>query len=422
MTVYFKKLLSVLSCIILVLSCTSVSFGSQNKEFKSIDALATYAVESNSNIMLYDENGKIINEIHSDGVKVFFIYDPKTKRIKEIRNTNNVREILDYSSCDVDGTLTISIYYNNELVTNKFENDISEFLNKKTKIEANSDTTIIKKAAEGTLYQSNSISVPLENTLTATPTPTPYEDYIVNGRNMNSLCPSIWTVAVGQDKFGRNSSTNLTAAQIQSFLVNKNSVLQNQIEVWAKNSSGNVYDTGRRVYPNQVIDKASKDWCINPKVILATLQKEQGLISVIHPGDPNYPYSARAFYFAMGYGATDGGDINSYTGFDTQVDGGTHLFLTLWNEGYYKGVNGFPFKMTGINYGLIKTFNGVTYTNYIYIKDCGTYALYRYTPHTFDVKLTPAPYFDSGNYLLLTCMKVFWPGNSSSNYQGANWN
>jgi hypothetical protein len=140
--------------------------------------------------------------------------------------------------------------------------------------------------------------------------------FYTGGYNLSNMLPSIWTVAMGNDKFGR-PGTAMTKTDIQNFLVSKNSVLKNPIQVWAVNSSGTVYNTGRVVTPSEVIDNASVTWSINPKVIIATIQKEQGLITATS-GDPK----SRSFYFCMGYGATDSGDINAYTGFDTQVDGG----------------------------------------------------------------------------------------------------
>lgn len=242
---------------------------------------------------------------------------------------------------------------------------------------------------------------------------TQYEDYIINGRNMNSLAASVWAVAIGSDRFVRYSSTNLTATQIQDFFVSKNSILKNQIQIWAKNTSGVVYDTGRSVYPNQVIDTASKNWSINPKVIIATMQKEQSLVT------GSFSNNSSHFYGAMGYGDCYGTD----SGFDTQVDRGTHLFLTLWNAGYSKGQSAFPYLMkkgtfydqyASLNNDQNITYSGVTYKNYIWVKDCGTYALYSYTPWTS----TFSGGFDSGNYLFLTCMRTYWPGN----YNGVDWN
>ena len=97
----------------------------------------------------------------------------------------------------------------------------------------------------------------------------------------------------------------------------------------------------------------------------------------------------------MGYGATDSGDINSETGFDKQVDGGTHLFLKLWNEAYNKGQSGFPLSYTDS-----------TNIN-LRIDNCGTYALYQYTPWV------------SSNLLFLQVMKMFWPGSQQNSI---NWN
>lgn len=143
------------------------------------------------------------------------------------------------------------------------------------------------------------------------------------------------------------------------------------------------------------------------------MQKEQSIVT----GDP-YAQNSSRLYGAMGYIDCYGED----SGFDVQVDGGTHLLATLWNVGYNKGESAFPYLLkkgtfndpyASLNNNQNITYNGITYKNYIWVNDCGTYALYCYTPWTS----TFSDGFDSGNYLFLTCMHVYWPGN----YNGANW-
>ena len=96
----------------------------------------------------------------------------------------------------------------------------------------------------------------------------------------------------------------------------------------------------------------------------------------------------------MGYGATDSGDMNGYTGFDTQVDQGTDRYAELWYEAYLLGQNGLPVEFAASD-GTLQ------------INNCGTYALFRYTP------------WQSSNLLFLRIMKGYWPDSSGIN--GINW-
>jgi hypothetical protein len=246
---------------------------------------------------------------------------------------------------------------------------------------------------------------------------TQYEDYIVNGRNMNDLAPSVWTVPMGSDKFCKPST--MTQSAIQSFLVSKNSILQNNIEVWAYNSSKVKYNTGRVVTPSQIIYNAANTYSINPKVILATMQKESSLLGKT-PG--SIPFNDSSLIWAMGCGKTDTATYYSISGFDTQINTGASWLSNNWYEAYNLGQSAFPCLRTGINYGYNTSYNNPshgaeTYKNYIWVKNCGTYALYKYTPHTFDVKINNfylgqgSPSYDSANYVFKSLMIQYWNDN-----------
>jgi hypothetical protein len=242
---------------------------------------------------------------------------------------------------------------------------------------------------------------------------TQYEDYYITDKygrtiNMTDLCPkSSFTVGSNPDKFLR-TSTAMSQSAIQNFLVSKNSPLQYWIQVWAVNSSNQKYNTGKWVLPSDVIYQASVNSIINPKVILATIQKESSLITV-DPGS----YSSSAYIWAMGQGYTDNGIYYSQSGFENQITIGANTFSNLWYEGYVKGSSAFPYLMTGINFGNTANYNGQTFKNYVWVKNCGTYALYRYTPHTFNTRSSDylSGDFDSGNHLFDTCMRVYWNNN-----------
>lgn len=212
-------------------------------------------------------------------------------------------------------------------------------------------------------------------------------DYYVKGKRMNSLLSS--------SDFIYNSSKAMTESDIQTFLTNKKSVLKDKIKIYAINSSGKAYDTGRTVKPSTVIYNAAKDEKINPKVILVMLQKESSLVTST---DTNV--NRRAFHYAMGYGATDSGDITTYTGFDNQVQLAAKWLYTKWlndSQMYvYLTVNG----------GVTKTVNGETYKGEIYVDTYPAWVLYKYTPHVIDYSLLPT--IGGGNYLFLKVFEGWW--------------
>jgi len=111
---------------------------------------------------------------------------------------------------------------------------------------------------------------------------------------------------------------------------------------------------------------------VNPGVILATLQKEQSLIS-----DPSR-CTANVLVKAMGYGCPDAGGCNpKYAGFTKQVE------WASWQLRYnYERAQGTGFSDYQVGQGFCwNDWNGT---------HCGTFdnrataALYRYTPHVYN--------------------------------------
>ena len=105
----------------------------------------------------------------------------------------------------------------------------------------------------------------------------------------------------------------------------------------------------------QMIDDAAKGWGLSPKVVLVTLQKEQGLLSETNP-------TQKDFDWAMGAGWTDSQIFTKYRGFGNQVWWGTNHIAKLakeWQPGMTQDIDG----------------TVVTPTNH------ATWGFYRYTPH-----------------------------------------
>lgn len=333
--------------------------------------LASIASEDEYNIMLYDYDGKIISEYHTDGEVITYSYADEI--LCGVENSNGNRAELSVQ----DDIVSVSLYQDTQHITTY---DIEMGTNSVGEISVGVEESfdLLKAASEGRVVI-HDVDSELVDVLS---------DTITSGYNLSTLCPSVWTADYGYDRFGR-PSTAMSKSDIQAFLEAKNSVLSNDILIYRVDSDGNVYNTGETINPATAIDNASQTYWINPKIILGSLQREQGLIT-----KTSADISTRAFYFCMGYGATDSGDINSYTGFDIQIDRGTKRYAELWSEAYNKGQSAFPLAFAASD-------------GNVYINNCGTYALYRYTP------------WQSSNLLFLKILKGYWPDSNGVN--GINW-
>lgn len=138
---------------------------------------------------------------------------------------------------------------------------------------------------------------------------------------------------------------------------------------------------------SQLIYEAARYWNLNPKVILATLQKEQSLLTI-----SNADNSAR-FRKAMGAGVYgdadgDGRTDNRYPGFGNQIWNGTRLLSTYetmfsWYPGKSRNVTAYKYvDATRTVDGHVDTYSKrVSYTKTIVPKNASTFALYVYTPY-----------------------------------------
>lgn len=208
--------------------------------------------------------------------------------------------------------------------------------------------------------------------------------------------PNYWP-----DKFTRQS-TNLTQQQIQAFFESQNSILKNAVEIWRMDTTGNVYYTGQTIVPSEAIAAAALEHHMNPKVIIATLHKEASLVTA---APDSVPFNDRSFYYAMGYGATDDGDLAGTSDFDIQINKGAELLWQGWNSSPLS----MPAKFPSINFGQTVTSGGVTYQNYIWVDNWGTWSLYNYTPHALDISMLPT--IGGGNYLFQAVFSMFWGSN-----------
>ncbi len=195
------------------------------------------------------------------------------------------------------------------------------------------------------------------------------------------------------------NTKSMSTSQIQSFLQSKGGGL-------ASYTQG-----GKRA--SQIIYEAAINYGVNPQVIIATLQKEQSLISDPEP-------SSTQLRSAMGYGCPDGADCNAnYYGFSNQVHNGTWQLRynyerangnnTWWNNGSYACGGATHFYSTGLYPGRTVTFysTGSYKDKTIKIANAATASLYCYTPHV-------GPYWEtgySGSYNFVTSFES-WFGST----------
>lgn len=205
------------------------------------------------------------------------------------------------------------------------------------------------------------------------------------------------------DSIMRASST-MTANDIQGFLSDKGSGLASFSDVEDCGSTSGAhysyyatyYHCGVNESAAQIIYDSSQAYGINPQVILATLQKEQSLITTPNPTSSQLTY-------AMGYGCADssGCTSNSYPGFFNQVDNGTWQFRTDMELGSgnnwwgytpssYPCANKPPsnpwYYDTGLYGGRTVNFSDGNNTIYstLTLANMSTATLYCYTPHVYN--------------------------------------
>jgi hypothetical protein len=212
----------------------------------------------------------------------------------------------------------------------------------------------------------------------------------------SALAPSNYTNYLIDDSVFRDN-TAMSASDIETFLTNEGSGLKSFMDVENCGSTSGphyayyatYYSCGNSRLAAQIIYDASQAYGINPRVILATLQKEQSLVT-----DPSP--AASQINFAMGYGCPDSGGC-SVSGFFNQIDNGTWQLRTdmeLGSGNNWWGYTPASYPCNGatryysaaLKAGYAVTFyddNGTPYNGFT-LPNMSTATLYCYTPHVYN--------------------------------------
>ncbi len=189
-------------------------------------------------------------------------------------------------------------------------------------------------------------------------------------------------------------AASMSQQQIQDFLTARGGYLAGYYS-WSGRDNANVSAA-------QVIYEAAQDYGISPKAILATLQKEQSLVTAKNP-------ASSQLNFAMGYGCPDSTGCGAkYSGFYNQVDNGVwqlryNLERARGNNTWWRASSSYAcggatrYYSNGLYLNNTVTFYDDAGTGYKTIKigSAATASLYCYTPHVYPG--SSAQYY-SGSY------------------------
>lgn len=192
---------------------------------------------------------------------------------------------------------------------------------------------------------------------------------------------------------------SMSIAEIQDFLVSKNSALKHltfPLSCYGSDSRE------RQLYINagatcdvplpasHVIYYAAQIYGINPKVILATIQKEQSLATAPNP-------TSWQLNQAMGYACPTSGNCSGSSAFPWQIDNGTwalryHFERARGNMSWWTNASSWtcgtqkhlykPNLYPAQNVQFFDT-NGTHYAT-VYIQNAATSSMYCYTPHAYN--------------------------------------
>lgn len=209
---------------------------------------------------------------------------------------------------------------------------------------------------------------------------------------------------------------SMNAGQVQSFLSSRGGQIANKSFVMNCDAAGQqakqMYQSigapcGYTTSAANIIYYSAQVYGVSPKVIMATMQKEQSLITATNPTDRQYSQ-------AMGYACPTSGNCSDSSNFFWQIDNGSWVlryhferargnmnwwrYDSTWTCGTEKNLYK-PNLYPGQNVRFYDT-NGTHYAT-VYIQNAATSSFYCYTPHAYNNPqglYGRAPYGTTGLY------------------------
>lgn len=178
------------------------------------------------------------------------------------------------------------------------------------------------------------------------------------------------------------ASSSMSVADIQAFLNAQTGPLKSYVCTDSITSS-----SPARRSAASIIWRSAQAWNLNPKAILATLQKEQSLLTMSNSAN------AARLVKAMGCGVYgdanhDGKTDNRYPGFANQIYNGARVLSTYeityhWHIGLTKNVTAYKTVTAThtVDGDVVSYSKRVSYTKKITPANACTYSLYTYTPY-----------------------------------------
>lgn len=194
---------------------------------------------------------------------------------------------------------------------------------------------------------------------------------------------------------------SMSTADIQTFLTLRGGFLQSFSE-GGRSAAQIIYDAahgyGQASGTSSGITIDTGTGTVSPRVLLVTLQKEQGLLTMVNRNDDSLRKS-------MGYGCPDGEGCNAkYAGFTNQVEWAAWQLRFNYEAGFkndswrtqYYGSSGFTAKPGYPGQTVTIDSTSVTFAN------AASASLYRYTPHIQSFSRLYLLYFPSYSHQFIS--------------------
>jgi len=210
------------------------------------------------------------------------------------------------------------------------------------------------------------------------------------------VCNTKGTPSLGNSPYGYSRSETPTSAETPAVcnsydaeidftslisdgdFTDKDAATPTQIQTFLEKMGSRMKDPVDGVLLSKAVYDAGQKYELSPIVLLATLQKEQSLLTA-------KDLSGKRKDYAAGCGCPDTSSCNpKYKGLNNQMECMARILKKWYDDGKTKT---YPYTFTRLNYDNKRCQHGQP--TELSLQNGATYSLYRYTPHTYDYCLWP---------------------------------